>query len=119
MSQSTWMGMRIVINDAVPEGQVIMSDALNTATMTRATFAGHKKRMAIADVLKARINDTVSEQTLQTWRVNGLSPEPGSPLHRLMIVYDDTSNKPRRELLLKAAMQIHKLTPFASCRHES
>ena len=55
--------------------------------------------------------------TLTDFHKVGVVPEPGSPLHTLMGVYDraDMSNSLRAELL-DAAAKIDQLTPLARCR---
>lgn len=59
----------------------------------------------------------VTADTLAAWHAAGIQPERNSPMHTLMIVYDDAAEEVK-PIILKAARQIHALTPLACCRHE-
>lgn len=60
----------------------------------------------------------VSEHTLASWTAAGMRPELGSPLHLLMLAFDDCThgNEQVADAIFRAAVQVHALTPFAACR---
>lgn len=57
----------------------------------------------------------VTDETLRVWAAAGLEPEDDSPLHAMLLAFDD-AGLPARDALFRAAQQIHALTPLAACR---
>jgi hypothetical protein len=60
----------------------------------------------------------VSEHTLTAWAAAGMRPELGSPLHLLMLAFDDCAlgYEQVADAIFRAAAQVHALTPLAACR---
>lgn len=86
-------------------------DALDTGIWARMVYG----RATTRPVAPGRLG--VTSETRQAWRDFGIEPEPTSPLHLLMIAYDDAPAE-LKPIILDAAQKIHALTPLASCPHE-
>lgn len=70
----------------------------------------------LKDITRGSSELGVTSATVEVFAQAGITPEPGSVLQDLMVIYDDTRDTELRKLILSTARRVHKLTPFACCR---